>query len=94
MTLIGMFFFVRIKAEVHPSKSTLSPKAILDKVFEAAIAGGVILTPSTLFRADGNPEGASETEIFLRASFSYNEFSEIDEGARRLGAALNKVFEA
>lgn len=87
----GMFVYVKIKVAKHPLISTKTPSEVLSVVFDKAIDHGIITSPSTVFKADpSTPETCDE--VALRCSFSYLEVEEMDEGARRFGAALRESF--
>lgn len=90
----GMFIYVKIKVAKHPLflSGGKTPSEILSVVFDAVIKHGLVTSPSTVFKADPSTL-ETEEEVALRCSFSYLEVEEMEEGARRFGAALRETFE-
>jgi DNA-binding transcriptional MocR family regulator len=69
----------------------LTPAAALERLFSAFIAHQIILTPCSVFRTnDGNP--LRSDEVRFRASFSFTSEGDMEEGVRRMAAALEEVF--
>jgi len=87
----GMFIYVKIKVAKHPLIASKTPAEVLATIFDKVIEHGLVTSPSTVFKADTT---VAETvdEVALRCSFSYLEVEEMDEGARRFGAALRESF--
>lgn len=87
----GMFLWVRLKIESHPSLATDEPETISKRVFQAMIKEKVLMAPSEMFKAPSTTVWTKEEEakrIFVRISFSLPPADEMEEGARRMGRAL------
>ncbi|KAK8853500.1 hypothetical protein IAR55_004207 [Kwoniella newhampshirensis] len=92
----GMFLWVRLKIESHPSfvnSSTSDPETISKEVFASMIEEKVLMAPSEFFKAPSLAKWTREEEakrIYVRISFSLPPPEEMEEGAKRMGKALAK----
>lgn len=89
----GMFLWLQLNIKNHPSYSTLTPEEISDKVFHTLIEEKILVAPSIYFKVPGGPEWSKEEEanrIFMRLSFSYPSFEDIEEGVKRLAKGLKR----
>jgi aromatic amino acid aminotransferase I len=89
----GMFLWLRLRIENHPSFPALHPEEISKQVFQALIKEKVIVAPSEYFKAPSLAVWSLEEEakrIFVRVSFALPLEEEMEEGAKRLGRALNR----
>ncbi|OWT38804.1 aromatic amino acid aminotransferase I [Cryptococcus neoformans] len=87
----GMFLWVRLRIESHPSFPSQDPETISKQVFQAMIDEKVLMAPSEFFKAPSTSVWTPEQEakrIFVRISFSLPPQDEMEEGAKRMGRAL------
>lgn len=89
----GMFLWIRLKVDTHPSYSSSTPQEIGEKVFQAMIEEKILSVPGHLFKTPGGPELGTEEDarkVYLRLSFSLPTEEEMEEGAKRMGRALKE----
>ncbi|WWC92019.1 uncharacterized protein L201_006973 [Kwoniella dendrophila CBS 6074] len=89
----GMFLWVRLKIESHPSFPKEDPDKISKKVFQSLIEEKVLMAPSEFFKAPSISSWSKEEEAkrsFVRISFSLPPQDEMEEGCKRMGRALAK----
>ena len=89
----GMFLWVRLKFGSHPEFATKALDDLAEQVFQTCITHGVIVAPSVYFKAPSIKAWTKEEEaerMFLRLSFSLPGPEEMEEGVKRLGAALKE----
>jgi aromatic amino acid aminotransferase I len=91
----GMFLWVRLKVESHPdftsAESSKTPEEISAQVFQRMISNKVLMCPSIYFKAPSTQKWTREQEakrIFVRISYSLPPPEEMEEGTRRMAAAL------
>ncbi|KAL7424065.1 hypothetical protein Q5752_001650 [Cryptotrichosporon argae] len=92
----GMFLWVRLKVDAHPAYAQLEPEAIADRVFHACIDEKVLLCPSLYFKSPGGASYSKDEEaqrIFLRLCYSLPTPDEMEEGVKRMAAALRKEWQ-
>ncbi|WWC64900.1 uncharacterized protein I303_107514 [Kwoniella dejecticola CBS 10117] len=89
----GMFLWVRLKIESHPSFPSEDAEVISKRVFKAMIDEKVLMAPSEFFKAPSISTWTKEEEAkrnFVRISFSLPPPEQMEEGCRRMGRALAK----
>ncbi|WVQ85764.1 hypothetical protein IAT38_007931 [Cryptococcus sp. DSM 104549] len=89
----GMFLWIRLKIETHPSFPAEDPEAISHKLFLAMVDEKVLTAPSAYFKAPSTQTLTKEEEaknIFVRLSFSLPTPEDMEEGAIRMAKALKR----
>ena len=89
----GMFHWLRLRIEDHPSFPVLSSEEISDKINHALIDERVLVAPSIYFKSPSGTIWSKEDEarrIFLRVSFSTPMPDDMEEGAQRMARALKR----
>ncbi|ETN37072.1 uncharacterized protein HMPREF1541_08062 [Cyphellophora europaea CBS 101466] len=88
----GMFHWINVDLTKHPKfHPQINQQEFLDieeKVFLAGVDRGVLLARGSWFRA----EKGSDQALFLRTTFAAASAEKIEEGIRRMGAALRTEF--
>ncbi|KAG0237922.1 hypothetical protein BGW42_008022 [Actinomortierella wolfii] len=100
----GMFIWLKIHVEKHPRYGQVTASALMLELFNTCIAENVLLTPGWQFSTKPKPQGVDLSKLqsvwfddeatFLRATFAYADFTQMEKAAQRLGAAVTKVFAA
>jgi aromatic amino acid aminotransferase I / 2-aminoadipate transaminase len=91
--MAGMFHWIQIRWEQHPQKDQISVAEIEDRVFEKAVANGVLLVKGSMFLADEDEgEASPEQGLFFRATYAAAREDQIVEAIRRFGDALREEF--
>ena len=83
--------WVRLKVESHPDFPKKSPEEISAQVFQRMIKSLVLMCPSIYFKAPSTQKWTADEEarrIFVRISYSLPPPEEMEEGTKRMGAAL------
>ncbi len=87
--MAGMFHWIKIDWQKHPSKEGKTVLEIEDEIFHAAIGRGTLIAKGSWFRAEtGNPGDG----MFFRTTFAAAPANLIAEAIERLGNALRDVF--
>jgi aromatic amino acid aminotransferase I len=89
----GMFFWLRLKVESHPQLATKSLTEIMEDVFQACITERIVVVPSPLFKSPRGKDWTKDEEarrMYLRLSYAMPSEPDIEEGVKRLAAALKK----
>lgn len=88
----GMFLWIKITWTAHPSVIVGDNDGLLsieNKVYETALAHGVICCKGSAFRADANPG----EDMFFRLSFATASLPHITEAVVRFGKAIGEEFD-
>ncbi|KAF1357117.1 pyridoxal phosphate-dependent transferase [Delphinella strobiligena] len=86
----GMFFSIRVNAQLHPLAATKTPLEIQDLIADKALANGVLCCKGSNFVAGDEYPLA---EMFFRLTFATASTPQLQEGIRRFGLALKESFE-
>lgn len=87
--MAGMFHWIKIDWQKHPSKEGKSMLEIEDEIFHAAIDKGTLTSKGSWFRAEtGNPGD----DMFFRTTFAAASPDQVAEAIGRFGTALRAVF--
>ncbi|KAL6715752.1 Aromatic/aminoadipate aminotransferase 1 [Lecanora helva] len=87
--MAGMFHWIKVDWQKHPTRDSKSLLAIEDEIFHAAIEKGTLTSKGSWFRAEtGNPGN----DLFFRTTFAAASNEQIAEAIRRFGDALRAVF--
>jgi len=87
--MAGMFHWIKIDWQKHPSKGSKKLPEIEDEIFHAAIKSGALTSKGSWFRAESGDPG---NEIFFRTTFAAAPEDKVEEAIRRFGEALRAVF--
>ena len=87
--MAGMFHWIKIDWQKHPSYSPESMLDIEDKIFHATIDGGTLTSKGSWFRAEIDNPG---NDMFFRTTFAAEAEDQVTEAIRRFGHALRTVF--
>ena len=87
--MAGMFHWIKIDWQKHPSKGGKTVLEIEDEIFHAAIRRGTLTSKGSWFRAEtGNPGD----RLFFRTTFAAASSEQVVEAIERFGATLREVF--
>ena len=87
--MAGMFQWIKIDWQKHPSTGSKKLLEIEDEIFHAAITRGALTSKGSWFRAELGDPG---NEMFFRTTFAAAPGDEVEEAIRRFGEALGAVF--
>ncbi|KAF9165506.1 hypothetical protein DFQ26_009885 [Actinomortierella ambigua] len=100
----GMFIWLKVHVEKHPRHGQVTDSALMLELFNACIAEDVLLTPGWQFSTKPKPQNADLSKVqefwfddeatFLRATFAYADFPQMEKAAQSLGVAVTKAFAA
>ena len=86
----GMFHWIEIDYTKHPAYPQKSVLEIEDEIFLKIVDHGTLLMKGSWFRAEA--EAGGHEQLFLRATYASARFDQIEEAAKRLGAAILDSF--
>ncbi|KAK3300297.1 pyridoxal phosphate-dependent transferase [Chaetomium fimeti] len=86
----GMFQWLKVNYELHPSASTKSIMDIEEEIFNSCISKGVLVARGSWFRAEQDipPSG-----LYLRATYAAATPENMREAIRRLGEAIRESYQ-
>ncbi len=87
--MAGMFHWIKIDWQKHPSTGSKKLLEIEDEIFHAAITRGALTSKGSWFRAELGDPG---NEMFFRTTFAAAPGDKVEEAIRRFGEALGVVF--
>lgn len=87
--MAGMFHWIKIDWQKHPSKASKSLLDIENEIFHAAIDRGTLTSKGSWFRAETSNPG---NEVFFRTTFAAADDDQVAEAISRFGNALRAVF--
>ena len=88
--MAGMFHWIKIDWQSHPSKGSKSMLEIEDEIFHASINRGALTSKGSWFRAESNNPG---NDMFFRTTFAAAPDEKVQEGIKRFAEALKAVFQ-
>ena len=87
--MAGMFHWIKIDWQQHPSKESKSMPDIEDEIFHASIDRGALIAKGSWSRAETDNPGS---DMFFRTTFAAAPADKVEEAIRRMGDALRAVF--
>ena len=76
----------------HPAASTKTALEIEEEIFQAGIAGGVLIAKGSWSRAEPDVEPNVTDDIFFRMTFAASGSEAVQEAVKRFGKALRVAF--
>ncbi|ORZ26996.1 pyridoxal phosphate-dependent transferase [Lobosporangium transversale] len=100
----GMFIWIKIHLEHHPQYGTVSDSALMLRLFNKCIENNVLLVPGWQFSCKPKPADFDPADplggwfdgqaTYLRATFAYASFEQMETAMIRFGESLNEIFSA
>ncbi|KAF9959954.1 hypothetical protein BGZ70_008728 [Mortierella alpina] len=100
----GMFLWIKIHLEAHPRYGTVSDATLMLELFNRCVANNVLFAPGWQFSCKPKPADLDISDLqnvwyddhatYLRATFAYATFEQMDEAMIRFGQSLKSFFEA
>ena len=87
--MAGMFHWIKIDWQRHPSKESKSMPDTEDEIFHASIDRGALISKGSWFRAETDNPG---NDMFFRTTFAAAPADKVQEAIKRFGEALRAVF--
>ena len=87
--MAGMFHFIEIDWQKHPTRESKSVLELEDEIFHAAVEGGTLISKGSWFRAESDDPG---NRMFFRLTFASAPNDQVAEAIRRFGNALRRAF--
>ena len=84
--------WIRILWYKHPDASTKTALEIEEEIFQAGIAGGVLIAKGSWSRAEPDVEPSANDDIFFRMTFAASGSEAVQEAVKRFGKALRVAF--
>ncbi|KAF9577388.1 hypothetical protein BGW38_007430 [Lunasporangiospora selenospora] len=98
----GMFLWIKIHVEQHPRYGTVSDSALMLEIFNKCVAHNVLLVPGWEFSSKPKPPGVDLSDLqniwtddaatYLRATYAYASFEDMESAMKRYGKALEEFF--
>lgn len=92
----GMFLWVRLRVESHPSFPVKTPQEISQQVFDSMIEEKVLAAPGHFFKAPSVTPTTAEDDakkMFIRMSYALPPPEDMEEGVKRFSRALRKEWQ-
>ncbi|KAF9933462.1 hypothetical protein BGZ67_004286 [Mortierella alpina] len=100
----GMFLWIKIHVEAHPRYGTVSDATLMLELFNKCVANNVLFVPGWQFSCKPKPTDVDISDLqnvwyddhatYLRATYAYATFEQMDEAMVRFGQSLKSFFEA
>lgn len=98
----GMFLWIKIHLERHPRFGTVSDSKLMLELFNKLIDNQVLLVPGWQFSCKTKPKNVDPADLlntwfdeearYLRATFAYATFDQMDQAMERFGKTLEDAF--
>lgn len=89
--MAGMFHWIQVRWQKHPLSTTMALPDLEHRIFERAVAKGVLVVKGSFFLAEGG-QATPEQGLFFRATYAAADEHSIVEAIRRFGEALTEEF--
>ncbi|KAG0210046.1 Aromatic/aminoadipate aminotransferase 1 [Mortierella sp. GBA30] len=100
----GMFLWIKIQTEKHPRYGAVSDSVLMLELFNRCVANKVLFVPGWQFSCKAKPADLDLSRLesvwyddqatYLRATFAYATFEQMEEAMARFGESLNLFFSA
>ncbi|KAF9399711.1 hypothetical protein BGX21_005745 [Mortierella sp. AD011] len=100
----GMFVWIKIHVDQHPRYGTMPDSALMLELFNKCVENNVLMVPGWQFSCKPKPSNLDLSDLlgcwfddeatYLRATFSYATFEQMDQAMTRFGESLEAVFSA
>ncbi|OAQ36157.1 amino transferase [Linnemannia elongata AG-77] len=87
----GMFIWIKIHLDQHPRYKTVKDSALMLELFQKCIENKVLMVPGWQFSCKPKPQDDAN---YLRATFAYASFEQMDEASARFGRTVGQFFSA
>ncbi|KAF9364951.1 Aromatic/aminoadipate aminotransferase 1 [Mortierella sp. NVP85] len=98
----GMFLWIKIHVDQHPRYGTVTDSVLMLELFNKCLQSNVLMVPGWQFSARPKPKGVNIADLlnvwfdneatYLRATFAYATFEQMEEAMTRFGHALQETF--
>jgi len=100
----GMFLWIKIHLEKHPRSGTVPDSALMLELFNKCITNNLLLVPGWQFSCKAKPTDIDPANLlnswfdddakYLRATFAYATFDQMEQAMERFGKTLEEAFAA
>ncbi|KAF9436188.1 hypothetical protein BGZ76_004604 [Entomortierella beljakovae] len=100
----GMFIWIKIHVEKHPRYGKVSDSTLMLELFNTCVENNVLFVPGWQFSCKPKPKNVDLSDLlgcwfddqatYLRATFAYASFEEMDQAMVRFGEAVESTFSA
>ncbi|KAF9296099.1 hypothetical protein BGZ88_000741 [Linnemannia elongata] len=100
----GMFIWIKIQLDQHPRYKTVKDSALMLELFQKCIENKVLMVPGWQFSCKPKPQDIDPADVlncwfdedanYLRATFAYASFEQMDEASARFGRTVGQFFSA
>ncbi|KAI1293421.1 hypothetical protein EDD11_008370 [Mortierella claussenii] len=100
----GMFIWIKVHVNQHPRYGTVSDSVLMLELFRTCVKNNVLLVPGWQFSCKPKPSDIDPADVlgtwfddqatYLRATFAYATFEQMEQAMVRFGESLNATFAA
>lgn len=100
----GMFIWIKIHLEHHPRYGTVADSVLMLELFNKCISHNVLMVPGWQFSGKPRPAGLDPADVlnvwadneatYLRATFAFATFEQMEQATIRFGEAIREAFKA
>ncbi|KAF9090023.1 hypothetical protein BGX29_005521 [Mortierella sp. GBA35] len=95
----GMFIWIKIHVDQHPRYGSVADSGLMLELFQKCIENNVLMVPGWQFSCKAKPESIDllnnwfdEDATYLRATFAYASFEQMEQATIRFAHTLDQVF--
>ncbi|KAF8932479.1 pyridoxal phosphate-dependent transferase [Dissophora ornata] len=98
----GMFIWIKVHVEQHPRYGTVADSVLMLELFRKSVENNVLMVPGWQFSCKAKPADVDIADLmntwyddqatYLRATFAYASFEQMEEATIRFGEALKAAF--
>ncbi|KAG0377488.1 MAG: pyridoxal phosphate-dependent transferase [Linnemannia gamsii] len=100
----GMFIWIKIHLEQHPRYGTAKDSVLMLDLFRKCVENNVLMVPGWQFSCKPKPTDLDPADVlncwfdedatYLRATFAYASFEQMEQASIRFGNTLDQIFAA
>ncbi|KAG0340580.1 Aromatic/aminoadipate aminotransferase 1 [Podila humilis] len=100
----GMFLWIKVHVEKHPRFGTVQDNVLMLELFNKCIKNNVLFVPGWQFSCKPKPDDIDPADLlgtwydeaatYMRATFAYATFDQMEQATIRYGESLNAMFAA
>jgi aromatic amino acid aminotransferase I len=100
----GMFIWIKVNVEQHPRYGTVADSVLMLELFNKCISHNVLMVPGWQFSGKPRPADLDPADVlnvwfdneatYLRATFAFATFEQMEQATIRFGEAIREAFKA